>query len=75
MLLHVYLCTVGVFKVVFNGLDAVGVHPAPDLEHGDMAFLGNTDTVLWFAVDSPDADTAMQVADAVVKTLWGPGEK
>lgn len=62
-----------VYKVYFAGDKARFAVPAPKLKHGDIELTENRDLVIWYAIECRDLSTALEVAEKVVKSLWGAG--
>ncbi len=59
-----------VYKVLFDGNRAISAEPT-GLEHGVVGFVPGTETVRWYALESPDEDIAISVASQVVSVIWG----
>lgn len=68
-----FLCIMKVYKVFFNGDVAKCAVPAPKLKHGEVALSENSEKVIWYAIECRDIATALEVAEKVVKSLWGAG--
>lgn len=68
--LNFMFALMNVYKVIFNGVDAVSADKVADLQHGDIGLSEDKKNVNWFAVECDDPETAMENADLVIKRLW-----
>lgn len=59
-----------VYKVVFNKNEAVSAELANHLAHNDIGFGEENGVVNWFAIESPDEQTAIEIANKVISLLW-----
>lgn len=64
-----------VFKVMIENNTAISATPADGLTHGDIGFKGDKETVEWLTLECRDKKTAMEIADRVVKMIWGKDDK
>ncbi len=65
------LCVMKVYKVMFKDNTATSAKPVKNLHHGDIGLKEDKETVQWFALESPDKKTALEVAERVIKMIWG----
>ena len=50
---------------------AISAMATDDLKHGDIGFKSDKGTVEWLTLECADAKTAMEIAERVVKRIWG----
>ncbi len=60
-----------VYKVLFENNKANSAIPAKNLQHGDIEFKIVHKTLNWLAIECNNKKTAIEIADRVVKTIWG----
>lgn len=65
------LCGVKVYKVLFENNTAISAIPNKHLQHNDLELNQNQESVKWIAIECEDPKTAMEIADMVVKQIWG----
>ena len=63
-------CSVNVYKVIFENNVAVSALPANNLQHSDVGLKQDKETIQWLALECPDAQTAIEVGNKVVKMIW-----
>ncbi len=59
-----------VYKVMFDNDNVVGAIPTQELHHGDIGIKADKMTVEWYALESPDKETAIEIATKVIKAIW-----
>ena len=65
------LCIMNVFKVRVENNTAVSAIPSKNLQHNDLGFTSDHESVQWIAIECDDKKTAIEIADMVVKNIWG----
>jgi hypothetical protein len=60
-----------VFKVMFENNTAISAIPSNNLQHSDIGLNPDHETVSWLAIECESKQTAMEIADMVVKNIWG----
>lgn len=59
-----------VYRVMFRDNDAIAAYKVDD-DHGSIGIDPDSGMINWFALECEDEETAMEIADKIVKTLWG----
>ena len=60
-----------VYKVLIENNTATSAIPVNNLQHNDIGFKPGNETVQWLALECNDENTAIEIANLVVKNIWG----
>ncbi len=60
-----------VYQVKFKDNKAISAKQDESFEHGDMKFVVPDEKVEWYAIECSDRQTAIEIAEMVVNTIWG----
>ena len=61
---------VNVYKVIFDQNHVVAAIPESNLQHCDIGLSENNEDILWLALECEDEQTAMEIGEVVIKTIW-----
>lgn len=63
-----------VYKVMFENNTASLAIPTNSVQHGDIEFKDVDVSIQWLAIECTDENTAIEIANKVVKKIWGENE-